>query len=440
MNRRLFLASAGAAAALGGQSPVASGAPVDRPRQFPDGFLWGASTSGHQIEGQNVASDLWYLEHLPATKFVEPSGDAANSFQLWETDLDIVRDIGLNTYRFSVEWSRIEPVEGRFSTSMLEHYRGIAIGCRQRGIHPIVTFNHFTAPLWFSADGGWTNAKAPKRFARFCERVAESLAADIAYAVTLNEPQILPLLRRLGLPPVFWSQTATMLAEAESTLGVEHFSSLNVSRVDDISRMHDNLLAGHSAGRDAIKAVRPDLPVGVSIAMFDDQEAEAGSIRDEVRAELYTDWLLLAKEDDFLGVQNYERKVWTKSGAAAPPAGGMRNSMGSEVHPPSLAGAVEYAYRETGVPILITEHGVTTNDDSVREQFIRESLEHLHTLLAETDVSVTGYCHWSLLDNFEWVFGFGPRFGLVAVDRKDFSRAPKPSAQALGAIARANGW
>ena len=435
MDRRDFLVNAGGLAVISGSG---FGATSNEPRRFPEGFIWGASTSGHQIEGNNVASDLWFLEHLADTKFVEPSGDAANSFLLWQSDLDIVKELGLNTYRFSVEWARVEPVEGQFSTAMLNHYRNMVKGCRERGLKPIVTFNHFTAPLWFSADGGWTNTKSPARFARYCERVAEALAADIEYAVTLNEPQLLPLLRRLGLPPVFWTKTAKMLDAAEAELDIERFSSLNVSREADIARMHDNLLRGHQVGRDAIKAVRADLPVGVSIAIFDDQEAESNSIREQVRKELYVDWLEVSKDDDFLGIQNYERKIWTRSGAAPLPEGGLRNFMGGEAYPPSLAGAVRYAYEQTGVPILITEHGVATNDDHVRQQFIEQSLGHLHTLMADTKLPVIGYCHWSLLDNFEWVFGFGPRYGLVAVDRSTFVRTPKPSARLLGAIARAN--
>ena len=441
MDRREFLAGMGAAAVLVGETPSAFGGPADGRRQFPDGFLWGASTSGHQIEGQNVASDLWYLENLPETKFAEPSGDSANSFNQWSMDLDLVRDIGLDTYRFSVEWSRIEPVEGRFSRAMVDHYRAIVLGCRERGIKPIVTFNHFTAPLWFSADGGWTNPSSPQRFARYCRYVAEALAADIEYAVTINEPQILPLLNRLGLPPVFWEQTAKMLEATEKRLQIKRFSSLNVSRIDDFGPMQANLLNGHRAGRDAIKSVRDDLPVGVSIAIFDDQEAEPGSIRDQVRQELYGDWLEVAREDDFLGVQNYERKVWGRSGEIAPSEDSrLRNYMGSEVYPPSLAGAVDYAHAETGVPILITEHGVGTKEDSVRQQFIEASLVRLHESMGEKSIPVIGYCHWSLLDNFEWVFGFGPQFGLVAVDRTDFTRTPKASAATLGKIARANGW
>ncbi|HEY0779248.1 MAG TPA: family 1 glycosylhydrolase, partial [Gemmatirosa sp.] len=137
---------------------------------FPQGFVWGAATAGHQVEGNNVASDIWLLEHVTPTVFAEPSGNAVNSFALWATDLDLARALGLTAYRFSLEWARIEPEPGQFSRAMLDHYRAIVDGCRARGLTPIVTFNHFTMPRWFAARGGWTNPEAPALFGRFCDR------------------------------------------------------------------------------------------------------------------------------------------------------------------------------------------------------------------------------------------------------------------------------
>ena len=139
--------------------------------------------------------------------------------------------MGLNTFRFSVEWARIEPVEGSFSVEGLDHYRKVMEGCKARGLNVFVTYNHFVSPLWFSADGGWLNDKAPERFARFCEVVAQELGDLMDYAITFNEPQILPLLRRLGLPDFVIQKQEAMLATAEADLGIERFSSINVSRV-----------------------------------------------------------------------------------------------------------------------------------------------------------------------------------------------------------------
>jgi beta-glucosidase len=157
---------------------------------FPQGFLWGASTAAHQVEGNNTASDVWFLEHMKPTVYVEPSGDAANSFLLWERDLDLVKSLGLNAYRFSLEWARIEPEQGQFSIAMLDHYKAMIAGCHARGLTPVVTFNHFTTPRWFAAKGGWHSDESPALFARFCDKAARHLADGIAYATTLNEPNL----------------------------------------------------------------------------------------------------------------------------------------------------------------------------------------------------------------------------------------------------------
>ena len=122
-------------------------------RSFPEDFIWGVATAGHQIEGDNVNSDTWFLEQLTPSVFREPSGRACNSYELWETDLQLVVDLGLNAYRFSVEWARVEPEPGHFSTDALDHYDAIVDGCHRRGLAPIVTFNHFTSPHWFAMRG-----------------------------------------------------------------------------------------------------------------------------------------------------------------------------------------------------------------------------------------------------------------------------------------------
>jgi len=439
IDRRGFLAATGASSLLSACAsvPGVSALGGKTGERFPDGFMWGVSTAGHQIEGHNVSSDLWYLEQLPDTVFKERSGDATNSFNMWETDLDITKAMGVNTFRFSLEWARIEPVEGHFSYAMIDHYRRILEGCKARGLRAFVTFNHFTSPFWFAADGGWTNSKAPERFARFCKFAAEELGHLMDSALTLNEPQIVPLMRRLGLPQFVVDKTERTLDLAEKELGVEKFGTMNVARYSDIDRMQEVLVEGHMAGVAAIKSVHPNLPVGVSIAIFDDQEGEEGSIRDEVREELYGIWIRACKGDDFLGIQNYERMIWGKTGKMKPPEGGPRNHMNHEVYAPSLVGAVKYGHEASGIPIIVTEHGVGTEDDSVRAQFIQDSLVLLQKEIA-AGLPVLGYCHWSLLDNFEWVFGYGPKLGLVSVDHSTFERTPKPSSKVYGRIARAN--
>jgi beta-glucosidase len=404
---------------------------------FPEGFLWGASTAGHQIEGNNSNSDTWFLENMKPTVFAEPSRDAANSFSLWPKDMDLAKAMGLNAYRFSIEWARVEPAEGLFSKAMLDHYLRMIEGAKARGLNPIVTMSHFTTPRWFAAKGGWTNPDSPELFARYCDKTMRHLGGEIDHLITFNEPNIMRILVAVGLPSQVWDLQRAMLTEAARQTGGTKFAALNAVNPEDIEPMQVVLMKAHSFGKVAIKAVRSDLPVGVSLAMFDDQAVGKNSIRDAMRQKLYGGWIDLAKKDDFLGVQNYERAVWNDKGRVAPPPGGDRGHMGAEVYPPSLAGAVRYAHAATGLPILISEHGVGTDNDEVRARFIPAALAELKKVI-DDGVPVKGYCHWSLIDNFEWIFGYKIHFGLHSFDPVTFARTAKPSAAVYSDIVQKN--
>lgn len=430
IDRRTVIA---AGAALAAAPAVAQPQPG---HSFPKGFLWGAATAGHQIEGNNVNSDCWLLENVKPTIFAEPSADAANSFELWPVDLELVKTLNLNAYRFSLEWARIEPEPGLFSIAMLDHYKRIIEGCHARGIRPMVTFNHYTTPLWFAARGGWLDPEAPALFARFCDRAMRHLGAGIGHAMTLNEPNIMRILRYV-LPPQFLAGQRAMLDAAAKKLGVAKVTAGNAVNPEDIDLMTDHLIAGHRAARAAIKAVRGDLPVGFTLSMFDDTAVGATAKRDAARAELYDAWLAVARDDDFMGVQNYERVLWGPDGRLPPAAGATLNAAGGEVYAPSLANAVRYAHGRTGRPIIVTEHGANTDDDTIRARLIPGALAELRKAMDE-GVPVGGYIHWSLIDNFEWVGGFKQHLGLCSVDRTTFRRTPKPSAGVLAGIARRN--
>jgi beta-glucosidase len=303
-----------------------------------------------------------------------------------------------------------------------------------------VTFNHYTTPRWFAGRGGWTNPEAPDLFARFCDRAAPHMAAGMAYATTLNEPNLIYVIRA-AFSPQQMAQINPLLeamgAAAAKAIGSSQFVSGNAIGVKDTALLTRNMIAGHKAGKAAIKAVRGTLPVGVSLAMPDDQAVGRNSMRDKYRAEAYLPWLEAARSDDFLGVQNYERQLWDAKGKVEPAPGGTRNAAGAEVYPASLANAVRYAHSVARVPIMVTEHGVNSNDDTIRAKLIPAALAELKKAMDE-GVPVTGYIHWSLLDNYEWIYGYKYHYGLVAVDRTTFQRTPKPSAAVLGAIARSN--
>ncbi|WP_184248902.1 family 1 glycosylhydrolase [Novosphingobium chloroacetimidivorans] len=424
---------AGAASAVAG----AANAAVQRPSSpFPKGFLWGAATAGHQIEGNNVASDMWFVENLKPTFYPERSGDACNSFDLWPTDLDLVKHIGLNSYRFSLEWARIEPEQGQFSVAMLDHYKTIIDGCRARDIHPFVTFNHYSAPRWFAAQGGWTNTQAPGLFARYCEKAARHLAGGIGHAATLNEPNM-PLLIKDLLPASASAGIRAIYRAAGDALGSSKFTLSQIILPDDVPTAIANLIAAHKGGRAAIKAVRPELPVGACLSMADDQAVGADSLRDNKRKDYYGAWLEAVTGDDFVGVQNYHRTLWNARGKMPAPKDGPRNIDGTEVYAPSLANAVRYAHQQTRCPIIVSEHGVDTPDDSIRAWLIPAALKELSQAIGD-GVPVLGYYHWSLMDNFEWSLGYSHRYGLASVDRTTFKRSLKPSAAAYRSIAQRN--
>lgn len=405
--------------------------------RFPEGFLWGVAVAGHQNEGDNVSSDMWLLEHTTPTLFSEPSGPACRGYELWPGDLDLVAGLGLNAYRFSVEWARVEPARGEISEAALDHYEQLVDGCLQRGLAPIVTFNHFAAPHWFSAAGSWLAGDAAALFADQCHRVTERFGDRIHAAVTLNEPNLQQLLQAGGkLPPEAEQLKRDMLAAAAERAGSPTYFASNVIPAERQEAFQDGFTRAHRAAKQAVKAVRTDLPVGVSIAMADEVALPGGEDRrDARRAAVYDHWLDVARDDDFVGVQNYERTLHDAEGEVR--LDGPRNGMGSVIEPASLAGAVRYAYQRSGVPVMITEHGIQTEDDSRRAAFIPAALELLAGEIA-AGTPVLGYFHWTLMDNFEWIFGYRPKLGLVAVDRDTYARTPKPSAQAYADAVRAH--
>jgi beta-glucosidase len=383
--------------------------------EFPDGFLWGTATAAHQVEGGNVNNDWWVFEHDSESPCVEPSGDACDSFHRWPEDLDLVAGLGLGAYRFSIEWSRIEPEENEWSAASLEHYRAMCAGCRQRGLVPIVTLHHFTTPRWLAARGGWEAADAPERFARFCERVAAHVGDLLGWACTLNEPNIV----------------------AQMGFGYGIFPP-GVRDWDRRRAVNDAFCRAHRLAAEALRAGPGEFPVGLTLSMNDWQAVPGGEERlVELRRDSEDVFLEATAGDDFVGVQNYSRVRVDASGMLGPEPGVFVTQMGYEYWPRALGATVRRAAAASGLPVLVTENGIGTDDDDRRRDFVGEALQSLHDCV-DDGIDVRGYLHWSLLDNFEWVLGYGPTFGLVAVDRHSFERRPKPSAGWLGSVARAN--
>ena len=402
--------------------------------QFPQGFVWGAATAAHQVEGGNVASDCWALEHATPSLFREPSGDAVDQYHRFADDVAILAGLGLRAYRFSIEWARIEPEEGFFSKAALDHYQRCIDACLARGVAPVLTFHHFTLPLWQARRGGFTDPQFADRFARFCEYAAKGLTG-FDTACTINELNLPLFIRDGALARMDTEKGRARRAAAEAVLGgsVERFFLFTPPEA-----ILDQGVAAHRKGRDAIKAAHPLCQVGVTLALQDEQaEPGAEALRDQRRHDYYGVCLDAVAGDDFIGVQTYSRVVAKRDGSVGPEDGHPRTMMGYEDRPQALAATCRFAWERTKTPILVTENGWAGADDNRRAAFVAEALTALHGAIAE-GVDVRGYFYWSLLDNFEWTSGYGPTFGLIGVDRATQQRAIKPSAARLGEIARAN--
>jgi beta-glucosidase len=384
---------------------------------FPPGFLWGAATSAHQTEGNNIASDLWAVENRAGSPMRERSGDACDSLHRWPEDLDLVAELGLTAYRFSIEWARIEPARGRFSAAMLAHYRRVIAGCLERSITPVVTLHHFTCPAWFAALGGWTSADAPQLFAAYTEAVLPILDG-VEWVCTINEPNMVAMLHAAlhGDTPV--AELAGRLPEPDPTVV-------------------GALVRAHHAAREVL-AGRTGIRSGWSVANLNAQAvpgAEAQASR--WRRPREDQFLAIAADDDFIGVQAYTRTVVGPDGPLPPGDQTRRTLTGWEFYPPALEEAVRHtASTLPGVPILITENGIATGNDEDRIEYTSAALAGLRRAIAD-GIDVRGYLHWSLLDNYEWG-SYRPTFGLVAVDRDTFIRTVKPSGRWLGQFARQN--
>jgi beta-glucosidase len=384
---------------------------------FPPGFVWGTATAAHQIEGGNVNNDWWVWEHTEDSGCAEPSGDACDSFWRFPEDVRLVRELGFGAYRFSLEWSRIEPEPGEFSRGALDHYRRVCATCHEHGVLPVVTFHHFTTPRWMAERGGWGVPDVVDHFARFCDRVGAHLGDLIGMACTINEPNIVSLLGYVvgAFPP-----------------GHRDFA--------EYGRVNEHFKSAHRKAVAILKEAPGDFPVGQCIAMGDWWAPDGSDdVVERTRHMHEGQFLEASRGDDFVGVQAYSRTRLDAEGMPLGPEDGVPvvESMGYEYWPAAVEAAVRHAAAVAAVPVYVTENGIGTEDDAQRIDYVTEALRGLERCLAD-GLDVRGYFYWSLLDNFEWALGYKPRFGLVDVDRDTFARVPKRSARWLGAVARAN--
>lgn len=419
---------------------------------FPEGFLIGAATAAHQVEGDNIHSDCWIMEHIQHSDFVEPSGKSVDHYNRYEEDIRLLARAGLNAYRFSIEWARIEPREGCFEQKEVEHYRDVLYCCKKYHVTPVVTLHHFSSPAWLIGKGGWTNKYVIKAFARYAGFIAEQLGNDLPWVCTINEANMGSQLNKividmknarkrkgqvqvgtneeLDLKTLLLGMFEQGRAFHCSPFGVNNFLKPRKPEQEAI------IMAAHAGAVKAFKQISPNTKTGLTLSLFDYQPAADGEkMAKKLWQEDFGFYLPFIKNDDFLGVQNYSRKIVYATGTAEPAAGQPITQMGYEDYPAAIGNVVRKVATEFKGEILVTENGISTEDDSRRCDFIREALKGV-LQCTQDGISVKGYFYWSLLDNFEWQAGYGKTFGLIGVNRTTQQRNPKESLQVLGELAK----
>ena len=425
---------------------------------FPKGFFIGAATAAHQVEGNNIHSDYWAQENLPHTSFTEPSGLTCDHYNRYEEDIRLLAEAGLNAYRFSIEWARIEPEEGQFDEREIEHYRKVIACCKAHGVEPIVTLMHFTSPVWLIRKGGWEAESTIGYFRRYAAYVTEKLGAELRYICTINEAnmglQLAVIAKRFQLMA---QQAAAKAKSAEGTVQVgmnfekmmenAKFAAMENAQifgtpqpqifVSSRTAEGDKLVfRAHQAAKEAIKAIYPDMQVGITLSMHDLQALPGGEkFAEDAWDEEFRHYLPYIRDDDFLGVQNYTRTQYGPQGQLPCPEGAELTQMDYEFYPEALEHVIRRVHEDFKGDLIVTENGVAVSDDSRRVEFIRRALQGVENCLNDA-IPVKGYCHWSLMDNFEWQKGYSMTFGLIAVDRETQKRTPKPSLAFLGSFAR----
>ena len=430
--------------------------------KFAEGFMLGAATAAHQVEGNNIYNDYWVQEQVPHSTFNEPSLDAVDHYNHYREDIRLMAEAGLNSYRFSVEWSRIQPEKDAWNEKEVEHYRDVLRCCHENGITPIVTMMHFSSPKWLISMGGWENPEVADLFASYCQRLVRELGDQMEYVCTINEANmrlqlaalIKEMMHRMSGQQKAADQGKTKSKESNVQVGINlnkenmmlgMMECAKAFGLENPGEMHTFVsqctpegdllvMKAHEAARDAMKAECPHLKIGLTLSLHDMVARPGGeSFAEKEWDDEFLHYLPYIKNDDFLGVQCYTRKFFDKNGGADMPEGAPRTQMGYEDYPAAIADVVRKVSESFKGDLIVTENGIATDDDARRCEFIKEAADSLQQCIAD-GIPLKGYMYWSLLDNFEWQKGFAMTFGLIAVDRSTQTRYPKESLKVLGRL------
>lgn len=402
---------------------------------FPTDFYWGASTASHQVEGGTMNQwSVWELEHakelsqtahqrygnLPNWHQIREQAEDPNNYISgrgvahyikYKEDFDLLEKLNLNSFRFSIEWSRIEPEEGVWNEKAITHYRNYIQELRKRHIEPFLNIWHWTMPTWFTDKGGFLYDSNRFYFERFVEKIAEELIEDVSYVITINEPNV-------------YSSSSYLTGEWPP----QHKNIISFLRV------HWHLAKAHRGAYKILKNKKPSLSIGIAAQLANVQAKRPHNIFDGISTKymryFWNWWFLrrIRKESDFIGINYYFTDYYTGLLVRENPRVPL-SDLGWYMEPEGLYPLLLRTWVRFQKPIYITENGLADESDRHRRWWIEESIVAMERALSE-GVGLKGYFHWSLLDNFEWSHGWWPKFGLVAVDRsEEMKRTIRPSAK-----------
>jgi beta-glucosidase len=415
-------------------------------------FMIGAATAAHQVEGNNTNSDCWAMENIPHSSYDEPSKDAVDHYHHYREDIDLLAEAGLDAYRFSIEWARIQPDKDSWDEKEIQHYRDVIEYCRKKKVEPIVTLHHFSSPKWLISLGGWENPEVVSYFERYVRRIVTEYKDILTYICTINEANM-----RLQLQALIKDMMARMSrntanvqvgfnagAENQKLMMMETAAAFGLQDPRKVANFvspctpEGDLLVmkAHRAAVKAIREICPHAKVGLTLSLHDIHWKEGGE--EEAKAnwnDEFLHYLPYLEGDDFLGVQCYTEKWFDEHGVMAPDPDRNVTQMGYVDAPRSIGNVVKTVARSFQGDLIVTENGIATSDDERRCEFIREAVDSVKEC-AKEGIPVKGYMYWSLLDNFEWQKGFSKTFGLIAVDRETMERKPKKSLKVLGELNR----
>lgn len=422
--------------------------PLIAAAKFPTNFKWCSATAAHQVEGNNIHSDWWLFESSPGhIKNNDRSGIAANQWALIDSDIQRMKSIGLNSYRFSVEWAKVQPSPDHWDMEALLHYQKQVQSLKKAGIEPIVTLHHFTLPQWVAKNGGWASPSAIQDFVKFSQKVFDVLKSDVDYWVTFNEPMVLVTAAYLDgvFPPNKKGAHEEALTALKNIL-TAHAEVVSSLRAQDSEKKSKFGFAHHLRVFDPANKFNP---LDRLMAFYLDQvwnwsftEALSTghfSMRIPFQASVDVDIPKLAGSQDFFGLNYYSRDLIHFTFAAPhfqriPNESATQSDLGWEIYPQGLSLLIENIHSKfPQLPILITENGIADAKDQWRGQFIEDHLAVLENEINK-GIQIIGYCHWSLIDNFEWAEGFSPRFGLYEVNYSNQERKLRNSALTLSKI------